>query len=100
MEFARVLRPGGILLLTVPFYCQQSDNVVLASVDDSGAIEHFQPPEFHGDPLSGGVLCFHHFGWNLLDAMRSSGFSNAEALRVRDPDNAIPEAQWILRAVR
>ena len=59
-----------------------------------------QPPEYHGDPLGGGVLCFHHFGWDLLDAMRECGFAEAEALRVRDPERGLPEAQWVLRARR
>lgn len=99
-QYARVLRPGGTLLMTVPFYSGQADNVELARVGGDGAIEHLQPPEFHGDPLSGGVLCFHHFGWELLAQMRAAGFAHAHAVRVRDPDNGLPEAQWLLRATR
>jgi hypothetical protein len=44
------------------------------------------------------VLCFHHFGWDLLDAMRESGFAEAEALRIADPERGLPEPQWVLRA--
>ena len=50
--------------------------------------------------MSSGALCFHHFGWDLLEAMRAAGFASAEALRVRDADRGIPQAQWILRATR
>ncbi|MFL6591479.1 MAG: class I SAM-dependent methyltransferase [Luteimonas sp.] len=99
-EFARVLRPGGVLVFTVPFYDAQSESTVLARIGDDGRIEHLQPPEYHGDPVSSGALCFHHFGWNLLDALRSAGFSTAEALRVRAPASGIPQALWVLRATR
>jgi SAM-dependent methyltransferase len=100
-QFARVLRPGGVLVFTVPFYDGQADSAVLARVAADGSIEHLvQPPEYHGDPVSNGALCFHHFGWDLLDAMRSAGFSSAEALRVRDGQRGIPQAQWILRGTR
>ncbi|MEJ7745722.1 MAG: class I SAM-dependent methyltransferase [Luteimonas sp.] len=98
-EFARILRPGGVLVMTVPFYADHEQSTLLARVDAAGRIEHLrQPPEYHGDPLNGGVLCFHHFGWDLLDAIRRAGFADVEALRMRDPAQGLPEAQWIIRA--
>jgi SAM-dependent methyltransferase len=100
-EFARVLRPGGVLVLTVPFYDDRARSTVLATVASDGSIDHLQPAEYHGDPVSsGGALCFHHFGWDLLDAMRAAGFSGAQALRVRDAGRGIPQALWVLRATR
>ncbi len=98
-EFLRVLRPGGSLVLTVPFYSDHAENLLLARMENS-AICHLQPPEFHGDPLSGGVLCYHHFGWELLTQMRTAGFAKAQALRIRDPQAGLPEAQWVLHAIR
>ena len=98
-EFARIIRPGGALVITVPFYVDREQSTLLARIDAAGRIEHLrQPPEYHGDPLSGGVLCFHHFGWDLLDAIRQAGFADAEVLRLRDLTQGLPEAQWILRA--
>ena len=99
-EFARVLRPGGVVVFTVPFYDAQDESTILARIGTDGRIEHLQPPEYHGDPVSSGALCFHHFGWDLLDAMRSAGFSTAEALRVRDPAGGVPQALWVLRGTR
>lgn len=96
-EFARVLRPGGVLVLTVPFYADNAHSTLLARIDADGHVQHLQPPEYHGDPLSGGVLCFHHFGWDLLDAIRESGFADAEVLRLHEPVQGLPEAQWIIR---
>lgn len=98
--FARVLRPGGRLVLTVPFYADREHSEAVARIDAAGQVEHFGTPEYHGDPLGGGVACFHHFGWDLLDALRESGFADAEALRVQDPARGLPEPLWVLRATR
>jgi SAM-dependent methyltransferase len=76
-EFARVLTPGGTLLLSVPFLPAEAATRVLASIDSSGDVVHHCPPEYHGDPVNGdGALCFYHFGWDLLDALRDCGFSD------------------------
>jgi SAM-dependent methyltransferase len=100
-EFARVLKPGGTLLLTVPWHWTNAESRDIARMRSDGVVDFLlQPPEYHGDPLGGGVLCFHHFGWDLLDAMREAGFAEAEALRVSDPERGLPEAQWVLRAQR
>jgi SAM-dependent methyltransferase len=100
-EFARVLKADGELLLTVPWYWGRAESREIARLRAGGGIDFLQqPPEYHGDPLGGGVLCFHHFGWDLLDAMREAGFAQAEALRVSDPERGLPEAQWVLRARR
>lgn len=99
-ECARVLRPGGHLLMTVPFYSDQDASEEVARIGTDGTIEHLKPPEFHGDPLGGGVLCFHHFAWDLLDRLRDAGFTQASAVRLRDPARGLPGANWIFCAVR
>lgn len=99
-EFARVLRPDAPLVLTVPFYDDRFGNEAIARVRDDGSIEHAGEPEFHGDPLSGGVLCFHHFAWELLATMRAAGFSDAVACRARDPARGLPQGVWVLRGRR
>lgn len=99
-EFARVVRPGGWLVLTVPFHEGQAHSERVAWIGADGAIGSVGEPEYHGDPLSGGVLCFHHFGWDLLHALREAGFREAAAVRVWDPAGAVPLGQWVLRARR
>lgn len=100
-EFARVLRPGGTLVMTIPFYAALAESRRLAEIGADGRIRQLvEPPEFHGDPRGGGVLCFHHLGWDLLDALRAAGFSEAAALRVRDDAQGLPEPLWVLRARR
>ena len=99
-EFARVLKPGGVLVLTVPFHHAQAANVPIAELDGAGRVRFYGEPEYHGDPLSGGVACFHHFGWRLLDDLRADGFGMAEACRVQDPDAGLPQGQWVVLARR
>jgi len=76
-EFARVLRPGGVLVVTVPFVVTAPESILRATIDQGGNVRHLLEPEYHGDPINGeGVLCFHHFGWDLLDAVRAAGFAD------------------------
>lgn len=99
-EFARVLKPEGVLVLTVPFHHTRAESTQIAEFDSDGRLHHTGEPEYHGDPLSGGVLCFHHFGWSLLDAMREAGFSDAQACRPQSMEAGLPEGQWVFRAIR
>ena len=77
-EAKRVLKPGGKLLVTVPFNRNSEKNITRAIIKN-GQIEHIYPPEFHGDPInnSNGCLCFYHFGWEILEQIKSSGFEDA-----------------------
>ncbi len=78
-EFARVLRPGGTLLLTAPFQAQER-NLVRARISQDGHVEHLEAPEYHGDPLSlHGCLCFYYFGWELVEDLQTAGFADVAA---------------------
>lgn len=75
----RVLVPGGKMVLSVPFH-QGPEHLERARVGHDGTIEHLLPAEYHGDPLDlHGCLCFHHFGWDLLDLLKAAGFRQATA---------------------
>jgi len=89
-EFFRVLRVGGQLLLTVPFLNATNETLVRAQYVD-GALRHLAPPEYHGNPtITGeGVLCFYHFGWDLLDQLRTIGFRSVALLDVWGRETAI-----------
>lgn len=79
-ECARVLKPGGGLLISVPFRRDSAQNIVRAKNRADGTIEYLLPAEYHGDPLnSEGCLCYYHFGWELLDDMRAANLHNARA---------------------
>ncbi|MCR6626421.1 MAG: class I SAM-dependent methyltransferase [Pseudoxanthomonas sp.] len=98
-EFHRVLRPSGVLIATYPF-TDGASTVVRAEVTGSGEIVHLLPPEYHGDPISGGVLCFYHFGWDILDEVRAAGFSEAHMVMPWDPEGGVYFGNWTLIARR
>jgi SAM-dependent methyltransferase len=78
-EARRVLKPGGSLLFTCPFFASRDDHLVRAEVQSDGRVRHLEEPEFHGDPLSDkGILTYYHFGWKLLSDLTDAGFREVE----------------------
>jgi hypothetical protein len=79
-ESARVLKPGGKMLFSIPFHQGLDRSARRARLTSTG-IEHLLPPQFHGNPISAdGSLVFHDFGWDVLDHCRKAGFSDAFVL--------------------
>jgi SAM-dependent methyltransferase len=100
-EMARTLRPGGWLLLTTPVHFNLAATVTRATVGEDGNIVHHLPPVYHGDPIDPrGVLCFHDFGWDLLDTMRASGFSEVEITVFTAPHYGYLGLQYVIVAKR
>jgi hypothetical protein len=80
-ECARILKPSGKMLFSVPFDTRAARNRIRARVRTDGTIEHLLPPEYHGHPKkSTGSLCFQHFGWEMLQQMTEVGFSSVSVL--------------------
>lgn len=80
-ECARVLRPGGVLLFTVPFLSLDAETRVRARLEGSEVV-HLMEPQYHGDPVhpDKGVLCYQEFGWDILEKLRDAGFDDASVL--------------------
>ncbi len=78
-EFLRVIKGNGRLLLTVPQNLGSEKNITRAEFDDYGRLTHILPPEYHGDPVNPelGILCYYHFGWELLPDLIKAGFDDA-----------------------
>jgi SAM-dependent methyltransferase len=77
-EICRVLKPGGELLLSVPFFCSDLESRTRALIVN-GAVTHLLPPDYHGNPLSPqGSLVYTEFGWDILAKLRDAGFSSSE----------------------
>jgi SAM-dependent methyltransferase len=80
-EVARVLKPGGRFMWSVPFRPDLESNLERASLNAIGEIIHHEPPEYHGDPISSeGCLCYNHFGWEVLEQVKNAGFTNSYAV--------------------
>lgn len=74
-ECARVLKPGGLMLATIPFNSDADVSACRARLNN-GRVEHILPPVFHGNPVSEeGALVFTDFGWDLISCMKDAGFS-------------------------
>ena len=95
-EFRRVLRADGVLVATFPF-TDEPATLVRARLQD-GAVQHLCEPEFHGDPLGGGVLCWYHFGWDILQVAREAGFAQAQMAMPCGASSGLPYGLWTLVA--
>jgi SAM-dependent methyltransferase len=78
-ELQRVLKPGGLLVFTIPFFYELENTRIRASVGSEGIIHHL-PAEMHGNPVSTeGSLCYQNFGWDILLDLKKCGFKQARA---------------------
>jgi SAM-dependent methyltransferase len=78
-ECHRVLKSGGSMVFTMPFFMSQNENLLRGRRLADGSLEHILPPEYHGDPVHPeGAYTFHYFGWKILDDLKSEGFVTAE----------------------
>lgn len=76
-EMCRVLKPGGELLMTVPFHLDREDNVRRAEIIN-GKVHNILPPVLHGNPVSdNGSLVFTDFGWQFVEDIKRAGFREA-----------------------
>jgi glycosyltransferase involved in cell wall biosynthesis len=75
-ECARVLKPGGVMLATIPFHSGMDESVIRAQLDN-GQMEYLLPEAYHGNPVSAdGSIVFTDFGWDILEQMKGAGFSD------------------------
>jgi SAM-dependent methyltransferase len=78
-ELLRVLRPGGVMIFTVPMH-DGAHTIERARLRD-GAIEHLLEPVYHTDPLrTEGILAFRDYGGDVLERLRAAGFVDARIL--------------------
>lgn len=92
-EASRVLRPGGVMLFTVPFFADRPHSLLRGKPRSDGSIDHLEPPEYHGDGVrQGGIYTFHSLGWDFVARMRAAGFTQVEVGLCHAPDEGLASA--------
>jgi SAM-dependent methyltransferase len=83
-EIARVLRPGGAHVFTVPIY-SQSETLVRADVDESGKVRLLTDADYHGNPVSDqGSLVIREWGADIVEFIREHSNLETEVIRLHD----------------
>lgn len=77
-ELWRILKPGGLLVFTVPLSAA-AETVERVWLDAEGRLQHRLPPEYHGDPVSseGHILAWRNYGNDICQRLLQAGFSVA-----------------------
>ncbi|MEP6940892.1 MAG: class I SAM-dependent methyltransferase [Rudaea sp.] len=88
-ELRRILRPGGVMIFTVPLH-DRAATLERARLGN-GEIMHLEAPTYHVDPSRkhAGILAYRDYGRDILARLLRAGFGEAE---VRTPETAIP---WV-----
>ena len=75
-EVARVLKPGGVHVFTVPIITARKQTKQRARVV-GGEVIHDYPPSYHGSICDkrGDMLVFYEFGIDFFDRCKSAGYS-------------------------
>jgi len=90
-ECARVLKPNGVLLATMPVDWLRYDSVTRARIGTDGGLSLATAPVYHGNPLSDeGSLVFTDFGWDVVSTVARAGLRNVSMVLYRAPECGHP----------
>jgi Methyltransferase domain len=92
-EIARVLRPGGAHVFTVPYYREKPRTVVRAEAGPDGEARNLLAPKYHKGPVdAGGSLVVSEWGQDLPDFVHRHGGLTTTIHCVRDRREGIDGA--------
>jgi hypothetical protein len=103
-ETARILKPSGVMIATVPF-CYGNRATTRKAWFVDGKLQYAGEPEYHGNPVDPkGSLVFQIPGWDILDMCRHAGFREASMQFISSHIRGITGAEiagvLVLRAAR
>jgi hypothetical protein len=94
-EIARVLRPGGAHVFSVPLVSKEKPSLIAAERDATGAIVHHVPPEYHGNPVDGGgALVTRLWGYDICDHIHAASGLTTTIVHLDDLSHGI-RAEYI-----
>jgi hypothetical protein len=86
-EISRILKIGGKYIFTVPYDHSSSTHHIL--VDTQNDLDHYLvPPQYHGDPISGGIIAYRVFGRAIFSDLKEVQM-NLEVEFINDVDHLI-----------
>jgi hypothetical protein len=84
------LKPQGAYIFTVPTYKGLITSTRRALYKPDDTIEHYDKPEYHGNPISdAGSLVTFHYGYDLAELIHQWSGMNVEVTRFHDPQHGV-----------
>ncbi|MEZ5985954.1 MAG: class I SAM-dependent methyltransferase [Hyphomonas sp.] len=94
-EIARVLKPGGKHILTVPLVNKCNPSSRRAALDADGTIRHIAEPAYHGNPIDDkGSLVTMDWGYDIVEFIRKESGLSAHMITIDEIERGI-RAEYI-----
>ncbi len=94
-EIARVLKPGGMHIFTVPIINKTKLSERWASMSDRGEITYHHEAEYHGNPVDAkGALVTMHWGYDIASFIMQVANTPTVIIQIDDIDKGI-RAEYI-----
>lgn len=89
-EIARVLKPGGAHIFTVPLINKGNKSECWASLTAEGEIINHHKPEYHGNPVDvAGALVTMHWGYDIAGYISDMAHTPTTIIIIDDIDQGI-----------
>lgn len=94
-EIARVLKPGGAHIFSVPLVNKGKQSERWASRKENGEIVYHHQPEYHGNPVDAkGSLVTMHWGYDIAHRIHDAAMTPTTIIMIDDIDLGI-RAEYI-----
>jgi len=94
-EIARVLKPGGAHIFTVPIINKERKTECWASMKENGKIAYHHEAEYHGNPIDNeGSLVTMHWGFDIADFIMKAANTPTAMIVIDDLEKGI-RAEYI-----
>lgn len=89
-EIARVLKPGGMHILTVPLVNKCKPSSQRAAMDADGTIRHIAEPSYHGNPIDdNGSLVTMDWGYDIIEFIHQESGLSAHMITINEVERGI-----------